>query len=47
MFLIDATASMKEEIDGAKEVVRSLIQSMRSMENTEVRMGISLYKDFV
>ena len=46
MFLIDATASMTEEIDGAKEVVRSLIKSMRTMENTEVRMGISLYKDF-
>lgn len=46
MFLIDATASMGDEINGAKQVVRSLINTMKSLENTEVRMGISLYKDF-
>ncbi len=46
MFLIDATGSMSEEIAGAKQVVKSLVNTMKSMENTEVRIGISLYKDY-
>ena len=46
MFLIDATGSMADEIVGAKQVVRNLTNTLKNMDNTEVRIGISLYKDY-
>jgi hypothetical protein len=46
MFLIDATGSMAGEIVGTKKVVKKLVNKIKSMENTEVRIGISLYKDY-
>ncbi|MGB1217781.1 MAG: vWA domain-containing protein, partial [Saprospiraceae bacterium] len=43
MFLIDATGSMGEEIDGAKQIVEEIAKGLSS--DKTVRFGITLYKD--
>jgi len=47
VFVMDATGSMQPYIDGAKQVIQSISQSVRGMREAGTRFGLVCYRDYI